>query len=386
MMASRHYPSRLLMTADAVGGVWQYALELTAGLCRHGTRVVLAVMGPPPSDEQRTAAAAIPGLSLRHRPYRLEWMRAAEDDLEDAAAWLAALEAELDPDIVHLNGYGLASGAWSAPVVVVCHSCVHTWWQAVREADAPPEWSGYAERVAHGLLAADLVVAPTRAFLAAIERVYGPQPQTMVIANGRSGPFGPSKDKLPLVFSCGRAWDEAKGTDLLDRLAERLPWPVYLAGDLRSPDGSAAAGLSRVHKLGRLDQDQLADWLARTSIFALPARYEPFGLAVLEAAMSGCALVLGDIETLRELWDGAALFADHADDEALLKVTTRLIDDKDLCAAMGSRALHRANTYRAEKMVDAYVRAYHRASLHRNRVPAPLIGTGLPGSNAEDRA
>ncbi len=32
----------------------------------------------------------------------------------------------------------------------------------------------------------------------------------------------------------------------------------------------------------------------------LPARYEPFGLSVLEAALSGCALVLGDIPSLRE--------------------------------------------------------------------------------------
>ena len=35
----------------------------------------------------------------------------------------------------------------------------------------------------------------------------------------------------------------------------------------------------------------------------LPARYEPFGLSILEAALSGCALVLGDLPSLRELWD-----------------------------------------------------------------------------------
>ena len=38
------------------------------------------------------------------------------------------------------------------------------------------------------------------------------------------------------------------------------------------------------------------------------ARYEPFGLAVLEAAQAGMRLVLSDIPSFRELWDGAATF------------------------------------------------------------------------------
>ena len=43
-------------------------------------------------------------------------------------------------------------------------------------------------------------------------------------------------------------------------------------------------------------------------IFVSVSRYEPFGLAVLEAAHAGCALVLSDIPTFRELWQGAASF------------------------------------------------------------------------------
>ena len=48
--------------------------------------------------------------------------------------------------------------------------------------------------------------------------------------------------------------------------------------------------------------------LGEAAIFAAPAHYEPFGLGILEAAASGCALVLGDIASLRENWDGAAVF------------------------------------------------------------------------------
>ena len=102
------FPGRVLMTTDAVGGVWQYSLELASGLCRRGVRVLLAAMGPAPSSAQLEAACAIRGLALLHRPFRLEWMAGAEATLEAAAAWLANLEAAFEPDIVQINGYAHA--------------------------------------------------------------------------------------------------------------------------------------------------------------------------------------------------------------------------------------------------------------------------------------
>jgi glycosyltransferase involved in cell wall biosynthesis len=75
--------------------------------------------------------------------------------------------------------------------------------------------------------------------------------------------------------------------------------------------------LKGVRCLGRLSELEMADWLGRAGIYALPAKYEPFGLSVLEAALSGCALVLGDIPSLRENWDGAALFVEPCDEKAI---------------------------------------------------------------------
>lgn len=361
MTGQRSFPARVLMTADAVGGVWQYALELGRGLCRGGTRVVLAVMGPEPTPDQVAAAATIEGLSLRHRPYRLEWMRGCERDLADAALWLADLEAEFAPDIVHINGYAHATGSWRAPGVVVCHSCVTTWWRAVHGCAAPADWQAYQERVGQGLRAADLLVAPTRAFLEDLLRTYGVGAASTVIHNGRGAPFGLQAPKEPIVISCGRAWDTAKGIDSLAGIAQHLSWPVYLAGETRSPDGGSLLPTSGIGSLGRLEEDALAQWLARASVFALPARYEPFGLSVLEAALSGCALVLGDIATLKELWDGAALFVDPNDQATLEETLSRLIEDEAFRRAMAVRALRRAQRYRPETMVVGYLRAYQAA-------------------------
>jgi glycosyltransferase involved in cell wall biosynthesis len=364
------FPERVLMTADAVGGVWPYALDLARGLCRGGTHIGLAVMGPEPSAAQRAQAAAIDGVSLRWRPFRLEWMEHADDDLDDAMRWLADLHAEFDPDLVHVNGYALAASGLKTPAIVVCHSCVRTWWRAVHGTDAPAAWDPYTQRVIRGLHAADLVIAPSHAFLAGINRAYGDLPHTAVIHNGRDGAFAPAAHKDPIVLSCGRVWDLGKGGDLLDGLARSIPWPVYLAGEVRSPEGTTASTPAGLRLLGHLDEKTLTPWLARAAIYALPARYEPFGLSVLEAAKSGCALVLGDIDTLRELWGDAAVYADPSDEESLAAAAMRLIGDDALRRAMAARALRHAQCYGSERMVGAYVDAYRRARVLHERAGA----------------
>ncbi|MGE5442819.1 MAG: glycosyltransferase, partial [Bacteroidota bacterium] len=131
------------MTTDAVGGVWQYSLELASGLCRRDVRVLLAVMGPEPSAAHIEAARAIRGLALLHRPYPLEWMAGAEANLGASAAWLADLGAAFEPDMVHINGYAHACSRWRSPVLVVCHSCVRSWWRAVRGGEPHAKWNAY---------------------------------------------------------------------------------------------------------------------------------------------------------------------------------------------------------------------------------------------------
>ena len=72
------------MTADTVGGIWDYALELAGGLSRHGIHVTLAVMGREPTPAQRQSALTIPRLDLHHGDFLLDWMAKPEDDLRRA--------------------------------------------------------------------------------------------------------------------------------------------------------------------------------------------------------------------------------------------------------------------------------------------------------------
>src|SRR5262245_25551442 len=98
-------PRRVLMTTDAVGGVWEHALELSSGLGRRGIEVVLAAMGPPPDDRQQERARALGNIELVRGAFKLEWMEDPWDDVLLAGAWLSDLATERKVDLVHLNGY-----------------------------------------------------------------------------------------------------------------------------------------------------------------------------------------------------------------------------------------------------------------------------------------
>ena len=281
---------RVLMTTDAVGGVWTFAIELAAALARTGTATVLATMGPEPSAAQRTQAAQVPGLELRVGRFRLEWMDEPWDDVDDAGLWLLELEQETRPDVVHLNGYAHGALPFRAPVVVVGHSCVLSWWQAVHGRAAPARWRTYEQRVRAGLRGAALVAAPTAAMLLELARHYGPLGPALVVANGRDPALFPAAAKEPFMLAAGRLWDPAKNLEALERVAPALPWPVRVAGETRRPGGGIAATRA-VEPLGALSAAEFAGWLGRASIYVHPARYEPFGLGPLEAALAGCALV-----------------------------------------------------------------------------------------------
>src|SRR5215216_1784745 len=284
---------RILMTADTVGGVWTYALELANALAPHGVEVELATMGRPLDHDQRAELARSAVADLHESAFALEWQQDPWDDVDRAGRWLLGLEDRVRPDLVHLNGYAHGCLPWQTPVVVVAHSCVLSWWEAVKGERPPPEWDRYRQTVEAGLRAAQAVVAPTQAMLDALSRHYSFRTTSLVIHNGRT--FAPAaRDKEPFVLAIGRFWDEAKNVAALQRVRDDLPWPVVLLGS-----GSA---------LGRLPAEQIASYLARASVFASPARYEPFGLSILEAGLAGCALVVGDVPSLREVWRDAAVF------------------------------------------------------------------------------
>lgn len=362
---------KLLMTTDTLGGVFVYATELIAALQRSDVEVVLATQGAPLSDDQREALARLDNVTLYESDYRLEWMDDPWEDVQAAGQWLRWIAQREQPDLVHLNDYAQGVLAWEQPVLMVVHSCVYSWFRAVRGEEPDASWETYRRRVTDGLRGADLVIAPTAAMLASATATYGPFRASRVILNGCNQRHR-DHSKAELILSAGRVWDEGKNIATLARVAGRLQWPVYVAGECRHPDGGGRCDFQGAQFLGRLAPDALADWYARAAIYALPARYEPFGLTPLEAALAGCALVLGDIASLREVWGEAALFVDPTDDAALVAALDRLALDPSLRTAMAARARRRAAQMTAERMARGYLQAYQQLLQSSSRRSAVL--------------
>ncbi len=360
---------KILMTADTIGGVWTYSIELARALGSFGVEVELATMGALPTSEQLSQAWDISNLRIYPSDFRLEWMDDPWEDVGQAGRWLLRLEERLKPDIVHLNGYVHGSLPWHAPVLIVGHSCVLSWWEAVKGESAPSQWNTYSHLVANGLHSASMVITPTRAMLKALERHYGALNRAGVVPNCRdAGLFLPDK-KEPFVFTAGRIWDEAKNIALLAAASGALPWTVYVAGD----DGGreeAVPAHGGVHMLGRVAPQAIPFWLSRASIYVLPARYEPFGLSILEAALAGCALVLGDIPSLREVWDDNAVFVPPDNLNALADAINGLISDYPLRASYAVKARTHALGYTPERTAKGYMDVYKSLLPSRSSVAA----------------
>jgi glycosyltransferase involved in cell wall biosynthesis len=358
----------VLVTADTLGGVWTYARELVTGLAKRGVQVTLVSFGEIPSPAQMSWLDGLRNLDFRPTAFRLEWMQESEQDLEASAEHLRSIVRETQPDVLHLNQYFYGALDVDVPRLVVAHSDVVSWWAAVHGAE-PPEtnWSRwYREIVTRGLSRATAVVAPTRWMLEAAERYYVKPKQASVVYNGRTPAlFSPHISKENYVISVGRLWDSGKQVTLLAQQQD-APQAAYIVGSEQHPDSGLRSntifgrtGRSRVHFKGPQSEAQLRQLYARASTYVVTSRYEPFGLAPLEAAFSRCAIVCNDIPSLREVWGDSALYFAANSGAGLARALERLGADRELRLTYGSLAYQRAmQRYTADRMVDDYLALY----------------------------
>jgi glycosyltransferase involved in cell wall biosynthesis len=215
----------------------------------------------------------------------------------------------------------------------------------------PADLAWRAAAVEHGVARANAVIAPTRSFAAALTAQYRSARPIQPVLNGRR-PLPGKADRRQHVFTAGRLWDAGKNVAGIDAAAAYLDVPVFAAGPTCGPNGdSIHCKLLRL--LGPLDDAAMAEQFAAAAVFVSVARYEPFGLAVLEAAQAGCALVLSDIPTFRELWDCAAVFVDPNDPRRLAETLRALIGSPWRSAHLGHLARQRAASLTIERMVAA---------------------------------
>lgn len=347
-------PLRILMTVDAVGGVWRYAMTLGRSLKDAGHLVVFAGLGPQPSPHQRAEAETIGLLDWLDQP--LDWMVATPCELGGVPGAIAQAAKRHRAQIIQVNVPSQAAALEiDRPVLAVCHSCVATWWRAVNGTDVEAGWRWQADLTTKGLARADAVVAPSAAHADAVAEVYGEALRPRVVPNASAIAVSQSA-KRPIIFAAARWWDPGKNGRVLDEAARGIGWPVHMAGACHSAGEAFAPEFAQA--LGPLSADAVAAEMARASIFVAPSVYEPFGLAPLEAARAGCALVLSDIPVFREIWDGAALFFSPDDFADLSRVANELAADENTCERMAQAALERSLDFLPERQCEAMEALY----------------------------
>jgi len=358
---------RILVTADTVGGVWTYARELVNRLVGKGFDVVLVSFGNIPSSEQIQWMDGLPRIDYRPTAFKLEWMQDSEDDLRASAEYLQAVIDKTIPDLLHLNQFYYGALECPVPRLVVAHSDVVSWWVAVHGCEPPDSaWMRwYRAIVQRGITNATAVVAPSQWMLDQISRYFAPAKQAAVIYNGRTPSlFHSDHIKENLITTVGRLWDPGKNAALL--LQGKMPWPVCIVGSDTQPESEARTAeryksAPGAQFLPQQSEEELSELLGRTAIYAAVSRYEPFGLAPLEAALSGCAVVASDIESLREIWGNAAVFFRNNDPESLRNALTRLTEDPVFRQIFANRACdHARRWFSAERMVEQYANLYRK--------------------------
>jgi glycosyltransferase involved in cell wall biosynthesis len=358
--------ARLLLVTDAVGGVWVYSLELARALRPFGVEAVLAVMGPSPTAKQREEAG---DLRLIDTGLPLEWLDTNPGAIRRAGETLAQIARREGADLVQTCSAALlADVEFAQPCVAVQHSCVASWWSAVKGTPLPHDFLWRRELVECGLMRAGAVVAPSISFAAETARIYDVPGAVSAVHNGRRPVTFSRIPKGEFVFSASRLWDEGKNVATLDAAAAQLDVPFQVAGATQGPNG-ASIQVSHLQALGELSPTRVAGLLSARPVYASAAVYEPFGLSVLEAAQAGCALVLSDIATHREIWGGAAIFVPARDSEAFAAAIHDVLADPDERQQLGQLARARASLYTPERMARGMADIY--ARLLRDRAASP---------------
>lgn len=154
-----------------------------------------------------------------------------------------------------------------------------------------------------------------------------------------------------------------KGFDILCRafraIAAKYPgWKLVLIGH-RVPDELRAAGLEHPHIEARpgVLQPELAEWMSRCAIFALPSRTEGMGRVLIEAGAAGKCRVASRVDgiptVVEDGVDGVLVQKENVDE--LAATLARLIDDAPLRRRLGDAA--RARMHR-EFSGDVYLEHY----------------------------
>lgn len=220
---------------------------------------------------------------------------------------------------LHLDGYPIqAVRAWAE----IQRSCCHR----AKIACACTEWAGKS-------LVEDFGLPPDRV------RIVG-------VGHRPRGSGAELRDwTTPRFLFVGINWKRKNGAAVLDafsRIRERFPNATLdLAGGHPAVNMPGVTGHGLLSRKSASDQLYLDRLFSKATVFVLPSLFEPAGIAYLEAASAGLAVIGTTAGGAGELLGDAAISVDPHDRNALTRAMLQLCD-MDFARLMGERARKKA--------------------------------------------
>jgi glycosyltransferase involved in cell wall biosynthesis len=348
------------------GGVKTLEEIIGGGLVRRGFSVETALLFPDAGAVRKAAGAARAAWRILTGRYDvLIGYQPSASLLIGLAGWLAgcplrvvhqtALPTEIKPLLRRLDWVAGALGLYTVNVVN-SHATLAAF------AHYPQSYRGHLLMIEHGVAAAQ----PIRGRAATLE--------ALGIPDGR------------ILLNIGRLCEQ-KNQSVLIRALARLPKTrLVVAGDgpeLQKCQGLAAelGVLDRLHLLGDVTRDDIADLLAACDLFVFPSTWETFGLAAVEAAMAGVPIIAADLPVLREVLsahgEAAATFVPPFDVDGWTQAIAQAQPAPD--ATTVEAIAHR---YSLIRMIDAYATLFaapqlrSRTSMSRRRLALSRFRAG----------
>lgn len=227
------------------------------------------------------------------------------------------------------------------------------------EYSTPEFRSRFAAQARDAAERADLLIAVSEFTKSQVTGLLGVPPvKVRVIHHGARALPLPAAARENVILCVG-AIQKRKNLSRLVAAFEALEsdWTLVLAGS--SGFGAAEIGAQieaskarkRIQLTGYINDQELARWYARASIFAFPSLDEGFGIPVIEAMAAGLPVVTSNRSGLREVAGDAALLVDPEGTDAIAEALRELIEDPDLRQNLTNRGRDRAALFSWEKAV-----------------------------------
>jgi len=144
------------------------------------------------------------------------------------------------------------------------------------------------------------------------------------------------------IFFVGIDWYRKGGPELLQ--AFKYVLHRYPNAHLTIAGAQVAVDVPNCTVLGHVSAEQLAQHYAQSSIFCLPTRHEPFGIAFVEAMMHRLPVVATRVGAIPDMvQDGVnGYLVNPGDPHALAQSLCRLLSDPGHCEELGRRSYERA--------------------------------------------